>query len=447
MKKGIGLILTVILSLFFVVAANAQVPSPTTSSYQTAFNIQNLSGSTATCVVQFYDSAGANSFSLNGISINAGAVADFYTGNDGVFGGMAAGQYSAVVSCDQPVAAVVNYSDGNSAASSAGLSSSAIGQTFYAPGIYDNFYGFYSNIVIQNTTGSPINITADILAPGGATAKTFTANNVPAYASVVFDQTNDGSLDQNVAYSAVINGTGNIAAVVNIYNNSDQLYAYNPFTAGANEMSAPIIMNNYYGYNTALTVQNIHSSTDANVEVQYSNGMTETQTIAAGSSHAFITANSPLPAGNTLYSAKVVSTNSIPVVALVNQSNGYNRAASYVAFAGGATSVNVPITLRSYYGYDSSITCQNVGNADATITIDYAGVAGNTVSGAIAPNAVFSQVQAQDANLNGVGNNWISSAVVTSTQDIVCVVNQDIISGSGATTSQDVLQSYEGIGN
>lgn len=449
MKKSILFILVLALSLTLVVAVSAQVPSPG-GAFQTAFNIQNLSTDSATCVVDFYDAAGVKDFSLPGIVIAGGDVADFYTGNDAVFAGMDPGQYSAVVSCDQPVAAVVNYSDGNSAASSSGLGTSAISTAFYAPGIYDNYYNFYSNIVVQNTTGAAIDITADILAPGGVVVKSYSATAVPAYASVVFDQTNDAGLNPNVAHSAVIEGTGEIAAVVNIYglgSSADQLYAYNPFATGATEMYAPVIMNNYYGNNSALTVQNIDDTDDATVTVTYSNGATESASIAPGSSEVFINAQTPgLPAGNTLYSAKVESTNAVPVVALVNQSNSYNRAASYVAASTGSQTINVPITLRSYYGYDSSITCQNLSSTNnATIEIDYAGVAGTTTSPAVAPNGTFSVVQLYDATLNGVPNNWISSAVVTANQDIVCVVNQDIIVGSGATTSQDVLQSYEGV--
>lgn len=452
MKRKLFIVLALVILLSAIGSVSAQIPAPGTG-FQTAFNIQNLSSNQTTCAINFYSSAGVTpAFSIPSVIIAGNDQADFYTGNDAVFGGMSPGQYSAVVSCDQEVAAVVNYSDGNSAASSAGLGDSAIGTSFFAPGIYDNYYNFYSNIVVQNTTGSSVNITVDILGAGGSVVKTYTANNVPAYASVAFDQTNDPDLNTNVPYSARITGTGNLAAVVNIYglgNVDQQLYAYNPFAAGATEMFAPIIMNNYYGYNSALSVQNIDTTQTANVTVTYSNGATETANIGPGSAHVFLNFLTPgLPAGNTLYSAKVESTNAVPVVALVNQSNNYNRAASYIGFASGAGAINTPIVLRQYYGYESSITCQNLSpSANASININYSGVAGTTTLGPVAPNGTASIVQLYDTTLNGVGNNWIGSAVITANQDVVCVVNQDIITGPGATTSQDVLQSYEGIGN
>ena len=90
--------------------------------------------------------------------------------------------------------------------------------TWYAPGIYDNYYNYYSNIVVQNATASPVNITVDIYAPGNPMPiKTQTANNVPAYASANFEQAGLAELSDNVAYSAKSRGTGNVAPIVNIY--------------------------------------------------------------------------------------------------------------------------------------------------------------------------------------------------------------------------------------
>jgi hypothetical protein len=448
--RKVSVIFVLLLSWLFVTSVSADVPAPG-GPFQTAFNVQNLSFSqSANCTANFYNASGNLALAIPQFTVSAGDKKEFFTGST-TFNAMASGQYSGVVSCDQPVAAVVNFSDGNSGASHSGLGSTQIGTSFSAPGIYNNYFGFYSNIIVQNTTGSPINVTVQIKAPGGAVVSTINKTNIPAYASVSIDQSTDTKLSKNVPYSAVITGTGDIASVVNIYGTgsfNEQLYSYNPFSSGSTLAYAPIIMNNYYGYNTALTVQNVHASTTASVKVTYSNGQFETKDIAAGSSHVFLSAgNSKIPAGNTLYNAKIESTNSIPVVALVNQSNNKNRAASYTAFSTGSIDISIPIVLRAYYGFDSSVACQNLSSStSATVTIDYAGVASNKVL-TIPAGKTNSVVQLFDTTLNGVSKNWISSAHVTSTQPIVCVINQDIITGSGANKSQDVLQSYEGIGN
>jgi hypothetical protein len=448
MKKSIIILFVLVLSLALAAVASAAVPAPG-GPFNTAFNIQNLSTTDpATCTIQLYDGSGNLDLTLSPPAIAAGDVADFYTGSPS-FASLAPDQYSAVISCDQPVAAVVNFSDSDSGASHSGLDSSEVGTNFFAPSIYDNYYGFYSNVIVQNTTSGPINITVDYLAPGGASAGTQTASNVPAFSSVSFDQSGNTGLNNNIAYSAVIQGTGNVAAVVNIYGGSgnQQLYSYNPFASGATTFYAPIIMNNYYGYNSALTVQNIDSSTPANVTVTYSNGAVESQSISPRSSHVFLNFLTPgLTAGNTLYSAKLVS-NGSHIVATVNQSNALNRAATYNGVQSGSTTVNAPIVLRSYYGYDSSVTCQNIGTLPTNISIAYASGQNGTIGTNVPASGTASLVQLFDSALGGVGGNYISSATITASQPIVCVVNQDQIVGAGATTSKDVLQSYNAIGN
>ena len=449
MRKVLGL--TIIIAAILLVTfsiASADVPAPG-GPFNTAFNIQNLSTSPATCVIQFYDPDGNVGLTLTPPPIAAGDVASFFTGSSD-FSSLLPGQYSAVVSCDQSVAAVVNFSDPNSGASHSGLGSAEVGTSWFAPATYNNYYAFYSNVVAQNATGSPIDITVSIFEAGNSSAVSeITIQDVPAFSSAVFDQSTDGNLGTNVAYSAKIVGTGEIAVVVNIYgsgSSAEQLYSYNPFPGGSALAYAPIIMNNYYGYNTALTVQNVDETETADVEITYSNNMTETQSIGPGASHVFLNFAGPLPAGNTLYSAKIESTtNDVPIVAMVNQSSGLNRAASYSGFSSGATTVNAPIVLRSYYSYDSSVTCQNLGNSATDITFNYSGVANNTVVSSVPSNGTASIVQLHDSNLNGVPNNWISSATITADEPIVCVVNQDIIAGSGAGEVQDQLQSYNAI--
>jgi hypothetical protein len=129
----------------------------------------------------------------------------------------------------------------------------------------------------------------------------------------------------------------------------------------------------------------------------------------------------------------------------VNESNSYNRAASYTGFASGSLEVRVPIVEKRYYGYNSSVTCQNVGGGPTNMTIEYAGIAQTTTYNNIAVGATQLFYQPTDPALASVAPNYISSATITAGENIVCVVNQDINEGSGATTVMDQLYSYEGI--
>jgi hypothetical protein len=361
--------------------------------------------------------------------------------------------YSAVVSCDQQVAAVTNFSDADSGASHQGINTP--GTTWYAPGIYDNFYNFYTTIIAQNTTGSTVDMTVEIYEAGNPSpVATQTASSVPAFASVSFEQEGLAGLSTNNSYSARITATGDIAPIVDIYGRSgvdNQLYSYNPLPSGSTTAYVPVLMNNYYGYNTAMVVQNIGSAT-TDVTVVYSTGETQNQAVAANSAWSIYTPGVPgLPSGNVdgLNSAIVTSTDAgsgaQDIIVLVNESNGYNRAASYIGFSSGSTEVVTPIVMRRYYDFNTSVTCLVISGGPATMTIEYfsgGSSDGTTTSGSIATGQTHLFYQPSDSNLS---DGYIGSAIITSAADIACIVNEDQNEGSLATTVMDQLYAYEGI--
>jgi hypothetical protein len=443
MKKTISILIALVLVFAMAPAVFAESPAPG-GPFNTAFRVQNLEDTTASCTYAFYNAAGTAVLESTPQSVAPGDSLYVYVP---LLDTLPAGSYSAVVSCDKKVAAVVNFSDPNSGASHSGISEP--GDTWYAPGIYDNYYGYYSNIYVQNATASAVDITVDIFAPGSDTpVYSSTEANVPGYAAVTFEQEGLAQLADNQFYSAKISATGDVAPIVNIYGRGavdDQLYSYNPFKAGSMVAYAPIIMNNYYGYNTALVIQNMGAA-NAAVTVDYTTGTTTNHTIAPGAAVSLYTPTVVgLPEGNTaLLGAKVTSDQEIAV--LVNQSNVYQRAASYVGFAAGTVEVRAPIVEKNYYTYNSSVVCQNVGDAAATMTITYTGpgVGAPTTSPSVPPEGIHQFYQPIDPSLVGVPINWIGSAVIESAQPIVCVVNQDVDTPY-ATIVQDTLYSYEGI--
>ena len=441
MKKVFSVVMVLALTLAMTSAALAAVPAPG-GPFNSAFRVQNLETTAAACSYQFFDALGASAFTSSVETVAPGDSLYVYVPS---VAGLGTGSYSAVVSCDRKVAAVTNFSDADSGASHEGITEPD--DTWYAPGIYDNFYSYYSDIVVQNASSGAVNITVDIFAPGNTTpVYSSTENNVPANASVSFEQEGLTELLNNQFYSAKITGTGNIAPIVNIYGKGgvaeNQLYSYNAFKSGALQMFAPIIMNKYYGYDTSLVIQNIGAAAAA-VTVTYTTGDTDSYTIAPGAAESIYTP-SILPAGNTLYGATVDSDQE--VVVLVNQSNAYGRAASYTGFATGSSEMRAPIVMKSYYTFDSSVVCQNIGSAATTMTITYAGpgVGSPTTSPSVAAGQTHQFYQPGDPSLAGVAPNWIGSATITTGGEIVCVVNQDHIP-SLATQVRDQLYSYEGI--
>jgi len=222
---------------------------------------------------------------------------------------------------------------------------------------------------------------------------------------------------------------------VNAWNDAGQQYAYNGFTSGSAVAYAPVLMKNYYGFNTALTVQNIGDA-PVNVTVTYSNGATNTKTIPAKASQLFYTPNETgLPSG-WLGAAKIEASGG-NIVALVNESDVNNRAASYAAFSRGGKTSNAPIVLRRYYGYSTSVTCQNLGTTPVDITATYSNGVTEVRNAPANGMALFYQ-----PNTVGLADNFNGSAIFTADQDIVCVVNENQVTNP---EQKDFLLTYEGI--
>jgi len=144
-----------------------------------------------------------------------------------------------------------------------------------------------------------------------------------------------------------------------------------------------------------------------------------------------------------LTGAKIESTNGQPLAVLVNESTDKNRAASYSGFTSGSTTVRAPIVMRRYYKYNTSITCQNIGTASATMSISYGGISGTTTSPSIPVNGIHLFYQPADSLLS---DGFIGSATITSTQPIVCVVNEDMNEAPERDQIMDQLYAYNGIG-
>ncbi|MGC8951762.1 hypothetical protein [Chloroflexus sp.] len=409
--------------------------------FSTAFRVQNLGSSNATCTYSVYNTSGGQSFNSPLPSINPGKSAYVYTPSVPSF---PSGVFSAIISCDQPVAAVVNYSDSDSGDTFVGVSSPA--NKLYVPGVYDNYYNYYTSFRIMNASASNNNVTIKYY-DGSTEITSETIALMPNGSSTVTHE-NRVVFSNNKIYSAVIEGSQPLAAIVQIYGKGpydQQLYAYTAFSGGSKTAYVPLVMSNYYGYNTATSVQNVGTG-PTSVTIQYSNGDTHTVTLSSGASHTFLDFNL-LPPSNSTYSAVVTSTNE-PIIVTVNESRSGSRlATTYEGFSSGSKSWVAPIVMKNYYGFQSSITCQNIGNGPANISVAFNGEAGGgpvtllpqqKVSG-LAVNQSFAMLQQFD---NSLPNGFIGSAEITSDQDIICVINQ---SNQNVGATQDQLYAYNAL--
>jgi hypothetical protein len=426
------MVFTLIILLAEVFPVMAQVPGPG-GPYNSSFTVQNLESRDGTCVYTLYNAEGSPIFTSNATSIKANKSIFVYVGNLSVNPGL----YSVVISCDVNVVAVSNYSSSNVVgaygASYAGIPADQTATTVYFPSLYKNYHGYYSNIVVQNASSTSINVTLKIYR--GVDLVDSEVKSVPPNASIVFDQKTRTVLPDG-AYAGVVEATGPVAGMVNIWNSAGQQYAYSGFTSGSSVVYAPALMKSYHGFNTSLTVQNM-GDREVTVTVTYSNGVTNTKVIPPRASYLFYTPNEPGIPNGWLGAAKVEAPGGT-IVAVVNQSDIKNRAASYKCFATGGKTSYAPSVLKRYYGFSSSITCQNIGTAATNIIATYSnGVVESRSS--IPPNGTALFYQPNNASLPEGFN---GSAIITADQPIVCIINQNQVENPA---NYDFQVSYEGI--
>lgn len=437
MKKFILLFLVLVAAFAAVdpVSADTSVPG---GPFSSSFNVQNIGTAEAAVMVEYYDAAGDMVYT----SSHTIAIDDVLSVYVPAIAGLATGEYSIVISSDQPVAATSNFSDADSGASYSGFGEGAT--EWSIPAVYDNYYAYYSEVYAQNVSDAAVDITLSIYAPGDSTPVwEDTKTAIPAKSSVNWSQKDLAELATNVSYSAKVTATGNVVSMANIYGSGSvgaQLYSYNGFPAGATTFYAPALYKNYYGWNAALTIQNV-STSEASVSVEFSDGTIKTYTIPSNSSEAiYIPAVTELPTG--LLSATVTSDNDVAVT--VNISNAYNRAATYNGVSEATETVNAPNVMKRYYGYSSSMTCQNLGAAATTMTVSYAGIAATETSPSIDPGESWEIYLPAKAD---IADGYNGSAVVVSNdaQPIACIVNSNMEDSPQNTQSMDQLFSYNGV--
>lgn len=507
-----AVILSVILALLITTVAGAQITyeKATITSYQ----VVNLGANPSTITADYYKSDGTKAFSNTFANVPAKGVV---TVQQALESGLPSGQFSAVLSASEPLAAIVNQQlgDAGSGVSTAPFSSygaiSGGSNEVTIPVIMHNWFGYHTELFIQNVSGTPATVTIDYKpTSSGACASAGTASSgnavgtLPASTAKSVSQRDLTALGApaspcGAAFqgrflgAATVKSTGGaIAVVVNEYVNG-KLFTFNGFSnTGGTTVIFPAYLRNWYNYYASLTIAN-PGATDATVKLTY--------TPAAGSNPtAAITANRTVPAGKsiTVYdgnsgtsdlssaypyntalpvthpdqkrffgSVKIESTNSVPVVAVVNQeatAAAGNQAGAYngAASTEGTKKISVPLIQSDFYGYYTSLTIATVDGTDASLKITYTsdgtysavkntskeytisttnGVL-NRYEGASA-SAAQSDIRDDAAWKSGGTGRFIGSALieVISGSNIVAFVNSESTSAPQAST-RDSLYSF-----
>lgn len=437
----LALLLVVVLGgsqVFAQGSTNTKVPG----SWASSVNLQNLENSNSSVSIEFYDSSGNLAFTHNDTLASQEGKSYYLP----ALAGLSNGQYAGVVNSTGRVEAVVNSlsSSPSTGYSYNGLTSSQIATNFSFPGLYNNYFGFFSEVVLQNPNNTAATVT---LAFNNASGTTNINASVPANSSRVFalpDLAQLGSGNTNGLYSLSVTSDQSLAALANIWSSaqSGQAGSYNSFISGSTTAYAPALYNNYFGFSSALTVQNVSANT-ATGTVTYSNGQTESFSLTPGASVEYFQPNNTnLPSGNSdgVFSAKVEADNDVVTLVSINQlSTGLF--ASYNGATSASTTVNVPVALKSYFGYFSAITVQNVGTSSTTATVTFA--TGQSTSAVIPASGTHNFIQLDSAG-DPVPAGTSTSAVVTADQPLVVVVQENSPSSYSATPG-DYLFAYTAV--
>lgn len=448
-------------SLTFSAPASAQRSSTAApGAWQSAILIQNVGTGNADVTVDFYDKDGAikESYTANALGANKSVTILVFNNpqSDGNTSccDLASGQYSAVVSSTQPVVASVQTSSLASATAPwtafayEGVSAQNTGTTLYFPTNLKNYFGFFSEIVLQNAgsadttasieffnqAGTKIGSTINLGTIGLNRAVTF------AISDALFNALPSGN---SGIFGAKVTSTGNVplAGIANVWATSptNKTASYNAFTSGSNQLFVPILTRKYFGFISALSIQNV-DTVDANVTVEFSNGHKENFVLKPSAATTLLTENNAnLPEGNSngTFGAKVNSTGGkiVGIVGYSRPSNLNNGAqigdyAYYTCPPVASPEVNVPNVLSNYFGLFTNVSVQNTGSQPTDITLTYS--TGQTwKKTGVQPNAVvnFLHLPPNDAAgiLNPLAFRSTVSAVAGSSngQPLVAVVQHN----------------------
>lgn len=412
-------------------------------TFRSSIVVANPGSTTANVTLNFVRSDG--NMALNpglSYSVAAGASDTKYVPN---IAGLADGRYSVVIDSDQNVVAIANLASDGPSTSTAynGIAQADVGRTFNIPSAYRNYFGFTSNIVVQNAGTAAADVTVTYKRAGSADVSE--TRNIPANASVTFDQSATAGLPDGFIGSAVVSSPNQDVAAIFLVSAATQLSSGRGARSGAPVVSLPVIFNNYFGYVTNALVQNV-DTTPTNVTISYYQGGTlvaqQNATIQPGASVAFnqFGDSSAVPVGFN-GSAVVRSTDNKNIIAVANvRHDAFGDLEAYNGFASSSatTRVSCPAILKNYFNYNTSLTVQNIGTSATNLTISYIGSNGQTVATGtvndLQPNSGVGRYTPNESLPVGFNG----AAVVTSSgSPIIGVVNETL--GIGDTAGDDLF--------
>lgn len=451
---------------------------------ETGINVQNLDQSMGAQIsADFYPQGGGAAKQFTG-SADPGAAFNFYLPGMN----LPDGAYAAVVNADRQIAAIAR-TEWPSKGGAATYSNVVPDIEVQLPLVTKNYQNQCSLISIQNTnTSSSATATVDFFQAGSAESALNREYPIGPGTSITLRICDEddfiANLPENFLGSVLVTSKDGVTKLgvqsfVDISNSDQAVYAFEgvPSEQAASELYAPLFRaSQKLGADrlgdTGISVVNTETSpVDVTITFYPAGGacdkapVSQTKTIAASSSEVFWQGpidENPLNGSDCYGSARIVAANDGKILAIVNDGvndyahGKYNiNAAAYNAVGAdlGGTTAALPLFRTGHTKYDlwTGISCMNIGTGSADINLSVANaVTGDTLDNAMSATvdqystAVFwpSSIQGSGAPWNDV-NQAYGSGTISSSQPVVCIVNDTSQSKIAATTYD--ASTYNGI--
>lgn len=451
MRRLLPLTIAVLIALVLSVGiAGAQA-----YTYTSGFQVQNLSSSTANITITFYPQGTGATTPVN--DTIAGDSSKTYFPLTSVSDGF---NGSVVISSDKDIRAIVNILGSGPANVGASYTGFSAGDSpVNLPLIMRNNSGYDTTFNVQNAGTGDATVNVNYYPIVGNSGVTDSAT-IGEGRAVTFDQDAKTALGSLFVGSAVVTSDKPVVVSVSEVNATtmQSLLAYGGFTgSGSTTVRLPLIMSANSGFATGVQVQNVGASaTDVtlsfgpNIAGTFSPTDETVTGVASGASANFLQLVGSGQWTGSTYVGSATVTCSSSCVALVNQlgpqSGSVLPGSSYEGFdpASATAKVVAPLIMSANSNYHTGIQVMNVGSAAANITVTYGpNTAGSwtptaeTQTGiAVGASASFLQIAGSG---QWTGTRYVGSAVITSSQDIVAIVNELRIPATG-----DDLFTYTG---
>lgn len=377
---GISMALVLLVSVLFAGPVFAQ------GVWNTGVDVQNLTATAGTLVVEFYDAAGTKIGSLNDTIAAWGGV-NFYLPAET----LPSGQFSGVVMADVQVAAVSSQANYDLGGADMYLGTAQPEASLSFPLVYRNHTSglWNSKLIIQNASDVQQTVTLNLFSVGETTADATDTATIAPYASKVFDISEAKYAAFGPYGSATVTGAQPLAGVSQAIRNPGSGRTnvieseYRAFSASQQDQAivTPLVYKNYNLWTTGINVLN-KGTQQTTVTVEYTNAnpaitggpWTFNMTLAGSAMGTFYTpSHGSLPDG--FYGSAEV-TSSVTDVAIVVASQRYRpTGAEGVAYEGSlptdATAcVSLPIS-HNRTTWKTGINILNLGSSAANVTISY----------------------------------------------------------------------------